>query len=576
MRRIRASFEKYRSKPGFAIFVNAVILAGLLLVFSPGYEVNDDVAICNFVNGVKGVFDAHLVYSNYVLGLLLAGLYRIKQSVPWYALLQYAVLFASFTSVFFVVSQRQKNIFPILVSLTVLLFFAYEGYIRLQYTKTAGIATAAGILLIFYSVSSAKIRMCSLIAGYLLACFGFMYRSPQFFAIAFLMTGIGLYQLLELKNEKKGQRLIKVFSYIKTFGLLLLLVAGLYLADHAAYRSPEWQEYLEYNNARTMLFDYGFPNYDKNREVYEELGLDENAFKLIRGWNFMDTEKFGLAVMEKLIALKEPVAVNRQFFKAFVKKVMKKLPEVAAFCCAFCLVLYWLFFSRHSWMDFVSSLYETGIVMFLYLFLFYQGRYLYNRVDVGIWLAVSLTVLWMFCSRKSRIEGICVPVFLIVCCLLIWGFTAKDSKTSDGKGMRHRSNNSCEKYLRTNVDRKANRAQKRAVIEKVESDKEHLYLAKVGQLSFLKSYGVFETPPFGIAENIAATGGWPAHTPVSCKVLQDFGITNPYRDMIGNEKVYLVDDKIDVTMQYIHTYYDPDAEAEVVWKADGCTVYQIK
>lgn len=556
MRRITASFEKYKDKPGFSVAVNVAVPLVLLLIFRSKYETNDDVAICNLVNGVKGTFSAHMVYSNYVLGLMLTGLYRIRQSIPWYALVQYAVLFASFTSIFYVVCRRQKDIFPVLVSLAALLFFAYEGYIRLQYTKTAGIATAAGILLIFYSASFEKIRKSSLITGLVLACFGFMYRSPQFFAIAFLMTGIGLYQLLELKNEKAGQRLAKVLSYIRAFGLLLLLVAGLYGVNHAAYRSPQWQEYLEYNDARTVLFDYGFPGYDKNREVYEELGLDENAFRLIRGWNFMDTEKFDLEVMERLIALKEPVTVNRRFFADFVQKVVKKLPKIAAFCCALWLVLYWLFFGKHRWTDIASGLYEGGIVLLMYLFLFYQGRYLYNRVDVGIWLAVSLTVLWLFRSAKRRLEGVCVPVLLAVSCFLIYG--------------------SCGRYLRTNVSGVKKMAKRQAAVEKAGNDKEHLYLAKVGQLSFAKSYGVFDTPAFGIAENIATVGGWPAHTPGSRKILENYGITNPYRDMIGNEKVFLVDDKIEVTMEYIHTYYDADAVAEEVWKSGDCTVYQIR
>ncbi|MDO4345661.1 MAG: hypothetical protein Q4C50_12775 [Eubacteriales bacterium] len=554
--RLTALVNKNREKLSFAVLINAVLLAALLVVFRPGYETNDDMGLNCIVNGTKGSFDAHMVHCKYLFGLILSGLYRMWQSVPWHAIGQYALLFISFTLVTLVVLRRQKGKWTAWISAAALIFFAYEGYIRLQYTKTAGIITAAGILVMFYAVEGEKIRKRYLAAGVILACFGFMYRAQQFFAVAALMTPIGLYQLLELKNAEKGKRLPKILSYVKAFGLLLFCVALLYGTDRMAYRSPQWQEYEEYNWARTLLFDYGFPDYSENREEYEKLGIDENAYKLIRGWNYFDTEKFTLPVMKELISLRKEKQVNAGFFVRFVKKVVLKFPTITAFGITLVLILYWLLFSRHGYQDLLTALYTAFLVLALYLFLFYQGRYLYNRVDVSIWMAVSLAVLWVYRPGERRLEGWCVPVALAAACFCI--------------------SFSCGKYLRTNTSSEKKMVQERQAIEAVMEDKEHLYLAKSGELSFAKSYGVFETPPFGSGDNIMPLGGWTAHTPLYRSVMEKYGIVNPYRDMIGNETVYLVDNNIEVTMQYIHTYYDPDAEAVLVKEIGGHTVYQIK
>lgn len=53
-------------------------------------------------------------------------------------------------------------------------------------------------------------------------------------------------------------------------------------------------------------------------------------------------------------------------------------------------------------------------------------------------------------------------------------------------------------------------------------------------------------------------------------------ITNPYRDLIDQEHVYIVDNKIDLTLKYIKEYYQENVEAELVKESGNVKVYQIK
>ena len=53
-------------------------------------------------------------------------------------------------------------------------------------------------------------------------------------------------------------------------------------------------------------------------------------------------------------------------------------------------------------------------------------------------------------------------------------------------------------------------------------------------------------------------------------------MTNPYRDLIDQEHVYIVDDKINLTLKYIKEYYQKDVEAELVKESTYLKVYRIK
>lgn len=373
--------EKNREKVWFSIFINALILLVYLFLFRPVYETNDDMGICNIVNGVTGTNDPHLVYSNYLLGLLLSVCYRVMPGITWFPVLQYAALFLSFTAITYVVIRKMKNSSSVWIVAVVICFFSYEGYIKLQYTKTAGIVSAAGLFLLLYAVECEKISRGALLGGSLLACTGFMYRKNQFFAEAALMTGIAVVLLFRLRKSG-AQKWKRLARYIGSAVFLLVLLGGLELLDRAAYSSEQWQDYTAFNEARTELFDYGFPKYSDNEEAYNALGIDKTACSLYRSNNYMDTEKFTTEVMEQLISLKTPKAFNRAFLSDFFQEFPVKFFTIPSFYCFLLIAVYWLLWGEHRLTDFVTLLYEAAIVGCLYLYLYYEGRYLYNR-EIG-------------------------------------------------------------------------------------------------------------------------------------------------------------------------------------------------
>ena len=110
----------------------------------------------------------------------------------------------------------------------------------------------------------------------------------------------------------------------------------------------------------------------------------------------------------------------------------------------------------------------------------------------------------------------------------------------------------------------------------VSRDTEHLYLTKTGLYAVSPGYGPLSLVPVGVASNMAVLGGWPAGSVPYNATLKNYGMTNPYRDCVNNEKVYLIDNDINLTLNYIREYYDMDAQAVEVGKFDEDNVmYQI-
>lgn len=557
MRTASTWLGKHREKLWFCIAVNLMVLAGLLLIFRPAYETNDDMGLAMFVNGAEGSFDAHLVYSNYVYGSALSLLYRFCQWIPWYVIAQYAALFCSFTAIVYVTVRRLKNRASFWIALFLVLFFGYEGYIRLQYTKTAGIVSAVGLFLILYAAAQEHIRTSELICGYVLACWGFMYRDTQFWAEAALMAGIGVFLLFALRRLPFREAGGYLRRYVGIALILLLLLAVLHWIDQRAYQSPEWQTYIRYNELRTELYDYGFPDYTENKEAYQALGISKTAYKFYKSRNNMDTEKLTIEVMEQLVALKEPRSFGRETVKGFLDKFPYSFLTIASFYCFLVILLIKIFLSGHVWEDVPTACYEFLMLGALYLYLFYQGRYLYNRVDVGIWLAVSLVVLWTCTSDREYFDNRTGLVFLFsLFCITQYSWKGKWRVNAE--------------------DTIAAKQEEKAVIETIHQDAEHLYLTNGGTISLAEAYELFDTIPYGIVENCFPMRGWTAYTPTYFSVVQKFGVSNPIRDVIGNDQIYWIDKDIELTMKYINQYYDEDAQAELVSEIGTYKVYQIK
>ena len=547
--------QKYR-KISVALISNLLILGAMAAFMRPSFETNDDIVFAELGSGLRGVKDAHLVFQNYGLGMIYRLLYGVTGRLPWYTIVQYMILFAAFTVVTYVLISRLGEISGLCLFVILACGFGYEGYIHLQFTKTAGIAAAAAVFLLLYLLEQEKYSWWGIAGGILLAVIAYMYREDQFWASCGLMAGAGLLFLFDLRKYR-NKKLRRLGICVLTFGVLLLSVFGVDRWDSSKYRSAEWKEYQEFNQLRSELLDYGFPDYDSNQEIYEELGISREAYELYKSWNFNDTEKFDTEVMKKLVDLKQKRPLTIRTVTAFLRRFPSDLLRMPMFYFFAVFAVLWLLCGKKDVCSVISVLAECLLLVAVYFYLYYQGRYMVNRVDVGLWFSACLVMLWIFSSGEVRYMNTKVSVLLCMICVVLGQFMMyKDWR------------------LATSSIPEA-RVSQRAVLETIGTDKEHTYLAKSGMLSEIVCYGPFDRMPENLLDNVYWFGGWECRTPGYTRAMEVRGIINPYRDVVNNENVYLVDDIIDLTLKYIRQYYAENAEAVFVKTIGNVDVYQI-
>ncbi len=547
--------QKYR-KISVALISNLLILGVMVAFMRPSFETNDDIVFAELGSGLRGVKDAHLVFQNYGLGMIYRLLYGVTGRLPWYTIVQYMILFAAFTVVTYVLISRLGEISGLCLFVILACGFGYEGYIHLQFTKTAGIAAAAAVFLLLYLLEQEKYSWWGIAGGILLAVIAYMYREDQFWASCGLMAGAGLLFLFDLRKYR-NKKLRRLGICVLTFGVLLLSVFGVDRWDSSKYRSAEWEEYQEFNQLRSELLDYGFPDYDSNQEIYEELGISREAYELYKSWNFNDTEKFDTEVMKKLVDLKQKRPLTIRTVTAFLRRFPSDLLRMPMFYFFAVFAVLWLLCGKKDVCSVISVLAECLLLVVVYFYLYYQGRYMVNRVDVGLWFSACLVMLWIFSSGEVRHMNTKVSVLLCMICVVLGQFMMyKDWR------------------LATSSIPEA-RVSQRAVLETIGTDKEHTYLAKSGMLSEIVCYGPFDRMPENLLDNVYWFGGWECRTPGYTRAMEVHGIINPYRDVVNNENIYLVDDNIDLTLKYIRQYYAENAQAVFVKTIGNVDVYQI-
>ena len=88
----------------------------------------------------------------------------------------------------------------------------------------------------------------------------------------------------------------------------------------------------------------------------------------------------------------------------------------------------------------------------------------------------------------------------------------------------------------------------------------------------------FEPYGKGCWDRIVLLGGFDCLHPTIMENLARYGVENPYRDCVGNPRVRIIEDDIDLTLQYIHEHYDPKATAkrvDALSDETGLDIYRI-
>ena len=493
-----------------ALALNALVLGFIVLIVNVGYESNDDLTLAAFVDGQMSNPDAHIPYINYVYAWLLKLVYDVfGRQTAWYAIGQYKFLLLSFSAVSFVLFERLRFRQGAVISLILLLFFGVDAYTVISYTKTAGVCAVGGTLLMVCAAEDMRgaWRVGTAGFGLLLCAVGFMLRPMEFlpcFAIMAVLCLRWFYGLLFIERAAASEKLNAFLRFALPFVLLVALCGGLYIADDAAWSEEPWSFYRSFDESRVACVDFGRPAYEQMPEGYESLGLNESAVALFRDSAYFDTELFTAENLDGISRLRDSAGGRPSLGEClgiFLDQCLMGFFRNLHVYGFLILLALWLAAGEHKLRDWLSLAGICGLFALMYFYLIYRGRYLVDRVDMPLFLGLSVCLCRMLCPEKLKREK------SLAALLLLFAIGTSHYLTRDV----YRSNVS---YIRP---------ESRAAVETLLAHSEHIYLAKVDAVDD-RVYSPFEAAAPGYWARILYLGGWTMNHPAIMSTLAQYGV----------------------------------------------------
>ncbi len=559
-KRTKLSFDCSKQSKGFCAFLAIILtLCGTLLMWwiaPPRFaETNDDMIMASFGYGyMTGAYSEFLVYINVLVGLAMKACLTVFPNVPWYTVFQVGLILAS-TAVFVYLVLWKFGWKEALLPLALLYCsFGYEVLSSLQFTKTAGIAVIAGLLLLFYALEH-RGKWYTYLFGIFLTFAGSLYRFGVFEMLLLFAFPVGFAMVWKQLRQRQWLKILGTFA---PFVLVIALCFGASIYDDYVYdTTPGWEDFWDYNQLRSSLTDRGYPPYEWYEDIYTQLGISANDFHVYTNGNYGDTELYTREVIEQLVAAKPEEKVD---FSLFAGTIGRGFMEYAAFWCVLCLGFLCLLYVKNRG-GLLYLVYEALALIGIQVFFFARGRYLQSRVDIMILLAICLVfILYVlppaYTKHAKRLQYSMLASLLLISIAV--PIQAEDLAVSDAR---------LAVKKQTQIE------------ELITTDPDHFYLYYNSWSGFPDiMWDVWGVGEPGCGRNRAALGTWRASTPFIPEKYSKYGITNPYRDAIDRSDIYVMfsNNSVDYLLQYFRENYTPDAQMSLVKKADDkFTVYRV-
>ncbi len=552
--------KKIHHRLYFCLAVNFLILLFFATLYLCRFETCDDFIMKMIASGsyTEGP-DYHLIHINSVLGRLLVLLYKINGSFAWYDALHYAVTWLSLSTITYVLVNHFENR-DLFVYLAVFAI-GYSFYTSVQFTKTVALPAVAGHLLIADSIEK-KRKAPYYALGVILLLLSSMFRKQQFYACSFLCIPLYVGFFLDLiPHFNDRDRLTKVKRLIITGIAALILVTGASLIDKADYSSQEWKDYRTYNSVRGSLLDFGMPEYQDNVELYDSIGMDENFYELMLRCNFYDSDVYDIEKAEKLITEREryiDFTYVFEFAYNFVSYFFSnKDILIHTMMLVTALVLYFLNPEKKTYLN----VFLLMVFLLIDIFVCYHIRQMnfYARIEISFLSIAFFEILYFTIRSEKKIPLLSV----LMICLIVF-------ITLNGHWFKYLNYN-CGSYY-------AIEEQKKKIPEMISADKDHLYVYQTLD-RFWNNETLFDDISYLDFENILSLGEWTTISPLVLSTMEKYGVTNPFKDIIDNEKIYLFihkdDEMLDRIMAHIQNYHDKDAKLEKVKEIEDYIVYHV-
>ncbi len=265
-----------------------------LLVFRPGYQVDDDITMISLASGYLGGKPVpFLIFSNVILGFLLNLLYRLPTRLNWEILLFIALNFFSvFCLVDLILSLPSKTGVKIVGILAVLLADSYF-LLSITFTMIAAFAAIAGFCSILAAahLRDGAGRRYYIFGGILIFAGGLI----RIESVLLVLLSIGASVILMHRSFNLKSLIIASVG-------IGFLVSGSFLFDKFYVQShADWQAFYTYNDVRSSIQDTPrIRDPEKFRNAAEQIGWFPVDARMFASWFIADENTFSLDNLRRL------------------------------------------------------------------------------------------------------------------------------------------------------------------------------------------------------------------------------------------------------------------------------------
>ena len=386
---------------------------------------------------------------------------------------------------------------------------------------------------------------------------GSFYRFNGSLLALLILSTLGIVIIVQNIRECKSIKgILNVKEYFFAFGIIFILVFSFKIADSKIYQmDKEWGDFVEYNQKRAILLDHGFPDYNIFCDEYDELNISQNDLNLFSSWIFADPDVFNIELMDELIALKPKKKINFDLIKGFFKIFPYSFFVEKLFLISLILFIIWFLGEGEKT---IVVPYLLFIVFCVNFYFYYQDRYLQHRVDVVLWMSV-LCVLSYLINEIPLINKQNYRKSIISLTLILIVFDIETYWTS----IRNK-----EYTVKENTFNQS-------FCKLIGENKEKLFFNLPTDNRF-SCFMPLNTMSENMFSNIYELGGWGIEMPLTNKILKNYGVYNPFSEVVNNPNIYVITFEYpDNIVSYIQDHYDENADAVLVKSYQGYQFYKI-
>lgn len=378
-----------------AIILNLIYMIVVLLLFEQFATYDDYSMAVQYAGGIGDQYAQGQTFINPLYGNMIFALNKLFPMLPWFNIMLFLFQFIGLTLMTEYILDRQFGTIGLLISNLILLFFSYEAYAGLSFTKAAGIIATCGIFFLLFDESHRWQKIIALI----LVCIAVLLRNLMVIMSCGIATIFVLYIYLRaiLKKTAKKEKFVTNIIIIASCIIICLGLRNESIwFDKETYTNLQKQ--IEENNVRSRFQDYPVPAYSEQKNSYDNVGISENDIYLFRQWNY-DRNKLTNKIYNVIGGKETDSFLKKVFSTDNIYKFFKSYPKTflsqdVFFCLLLVIMILFATIKNEKMKPFlIRAMFVMILNLGIMYYFFIGGRYNQHRVDVAVELSCILGII---------------------------------------------------------------------------------------------------------------------------------------------------------------------------------------